>query len=920
MRKGLLVGIVVIAFGVGGVWSISAWRGATQSDLPVAAVLPPGTLYYVEARNVRGLVEGVRASGAWQDLQSSGLLDVADAADDEDAAGDSDGDAADGGGVAALAAEVADLSEKIGYSLDEAAAMKFLGAEAALAVWMNDADARHVTMVTRIDAQALAKDLLGGELDWRALQAELNARAERAELVVKTEPYLEYEVSTLTKGEATVYTTLLEDLLVISDDRAGVTTAIDLRVARGEASLDALPAFADEMTRLPGGAPLRDWINVAELKRRKPDMPGVGGEAMSIAPMIDAIAAPAVARAIELPENDLYQLSWTWSRQGDELFVDAASPRLRDVFPGDPMVYVEARRLGQLIEAWNASPIKAHLEGSWAAKKLEEALAEGQDELEEALLPFSEQDAPDLASDEFTKRFALNLGRRAATSMFGGDAALVVVRRDGQDAPAVLVAVRLGTDGRMAELFVRSAVDAYEKETVASFEHGGRTIRGASQAGAPGPVAYWVTAGDLLLFGTDIDTVQDALDRIDGPTAGQPSSIAAAAEGLPDDYRLLMTVSVPQYVALATSFAADDPDPDIRAMSELMGLSMPYDTVALAVYVADDLSQIEVRARAVFDDRDGKGLLKPAYDVARGAPRSLDVLPDGAILTYAARMDLAGILAGYRAKDLGELMKPVNEAIAEFEQNLEVQLDESLIPALGDEFAMTVLFEKDAAMEGAPPIPGLAFLVGIDDRAPITDLLDKLADMGRRAAEEDAAAPQIVTEMRGDTPVYTLRGSEGNPIPFTPTATYIGDFLVLALDMKAVDDMGAVGDGVRRSQSASDLHTRVRAAGLPPDGNEFYELDWDLLLDQVAVYAPQLAEAFVDDDAVPMPEFPDDGDMDEWQRRLDGYQKARGEAASGKTSDVIGAIDSLRFIDFMASVIGVRGDALVSHAVVRFKR
>ena len=84
------------------------------------------------------------------------------------------------------------------------------------------------------------------------------------------------------------------------------------------------------------------------------------------------------------------------------------------------------------------------------------------------------------------------------------------------------------------------------------------------------------------------------------------------------------------------------------------------------------------------------------------------------------------------------------------------------------------------------------------------------------------------------------------------------------------------------------------------------------------MYTPQLSEAFVDESLVPTPEFPDDGDMEEWNRRMAAYQQAVAEEAASKTSDVTGLLDSLRFIEFIAAATTVGTDSLDSHSIIRF--
>jgi len=904
MQKGLLIGTAVVAFGAGIVLASSMWQSATQSELPVAALMPQNTAYYVDARDLRGLVEGVRKSSAWRDLQASGLL--AQAKENEQ--------------TVALIDDLAQLSEEIGYALDEEAALKFLGADAAFAVWAGDDGDPRVMVVSRIDVAALAQDLLSADSDWRALQAELDRRAELAGVTVTTEEYAGYTISAAKRGERTTYQALVEDLLVLGNSRDVLVTAVDLRVAEGVGSLNELPAFSDELARLPADAKLRDWIHVDALKTAKFSFRG-GVDATQLAPALDAISAPAVARAIDLPDNDLYQLGWTWSRTGGELFVDGLTPRMDDVIPEGALVRIEAQRLGQLVDAWKNSPIKEHLEGSWAAEKLTALFDEAADEALTNTLGSATAETTDLgdiADDVFWTQFGENLGRRSLSATLGGDAAVAVWRGESVERPVALWAIRLGTDGRLAEAAVRAVIDAQDTEGVSftSFVHGTRTVRSLERDGMPFNLS-WVTAGDVLLIGSTPEIIKKALDRADSrANAGDP---APADHGLPTDYRVLVTVSMSEYLTMIEDAIGDQPEP-LKFIDWMRGY-VPFDHVSLGIYVADDLSQIDFRSRLRLDAADAERALKPYRNVTPGAPRSFAVLPDRAIAAYASRFRIEDAFGVYDTDGLGDLMKPIREGIAEFEKALEVDLDEGILPALGDEVAFSILFEDQSAQPEAPPIPGVALLIGVSDQPVIADFLEKLADMGDEALKENSPELLIERDERGPTPAYRLLDGGGpGGAPVQPTLTFVGDFLVIALDDSTIDAMRAVADGTRRSHAASSLQTRVRSVGLPPDANEVSQFDWGVFLDQMAVYAPQLSGAFVDESLVPEPEFPDDDDMEEWNRRVAAYEQARTEQAAGKQTDVTGLIDSLRFIDFMAGVTTVTGDQIESHAVIRFKR
>ncbi len=906
MKKGLLIGTAVVALCAGLILASGFWQSATQSELPVAAVMPQSTVYYVEARDLRGLVKGVRGTDAWRDLQASGLFKTA-----------TEGDSA-----TSFAGELTELSKRLDFTVDEDAVLNFLGDDAAIAVWTDDANAAHAVLVTRLDVAAIAKDLVVGETDWRALHREFVRRAKEAGSEITTEEYQGYEISIEKRDDNSTFVTLMEDLLVVGNTREAVVTAIDLRVVEGAGSLNELPAFSEELARLPAGTRLRDWVHLERLRGTKITVPGEE-KPVEFTGALAAFAAPAVARAIDLPDDDLYQLGWTWSRSDDELFSDTASPSIGDVMPEGAIVRMEAQRLGQLASAWEASSMKTHLESSWAAEKIKEAIDGAADEALDNVIPGDDDVGGLFGEETFWQQFGWNLGRRTLSQTFGTDAALAMWRGETPQQPGVLLALRLETDGRVGEAALRSVIDsvgaAGDEMELRTFVHGERTVRVIEKLGSPFALT-WVTVGDLLLIGSTDDVVKRALDR--AAAHANDAERSAPSHGLPTDYRLLVTISVSEYLEFGKSALGGDAE--TAQIFSWMHDMMPYDEIAVGIYATDDLSQVDVRVRVNIDGERGSKITAPYLNVPRGAPRSFDVLPDGAIAVQASRMRIADAVAVYdtdgMAEGTAEVLQPIREGIAEFEKSLGVDLDAEILPALGDEIAFALLYDDRTEIPEMPPIPGLAFLVGIRDQAVISAFLEKLAEMGDDLLAESRGSPLIERDERDPILAYRLVDRPGESgVPFQPTVTFVGDFLVIALDDSTIDTLREVQAGNRTSHTASRLQTRVRAAGFPVEGSEVAQLDWGLLLDQIALYAPQIAPLLVDDSLVPAPEFPEDGDMEEWNRRMAGHQQAVAEEAAAKQADVIGMIDSLRFIDFMATVMDVTEGALESHSIIRFK-
>jgi hypothetical protein len=107
------------------------------------------------------------------------------------------------------------------------------------------------------------------------------------------------------------------------------------------------------------------------------------------------------------------------------------------------------------------------------------------------------------------------------------------------------------------------------------------------------------------------------------------------------------------------------------------------------------------------------------------------------------------------------------------------------------------------------------------------------------------------------------------------------------------------------------------AAALEKKCASFALLDWSKTLDQVAAYEQQLGELFARADAK-YPDYPANGDADEWQRRVKEFEEKRAARATSGAEKARKWIAAARVVDFIGTSTRIEGRTSDSTTVVRF--
>jgi len=155
--KGLWVGLGVLVVAAGAAGAYVAVR-AKAPDLgpagPNRDLAPESIAVYVEASDAKATWAKMQTTEAWRDFTASkaagALLDLAAVKD--------------------VVAAVDQVAAKAAYPVDAANAMKFLGREVSIGIELDaQGGAPRVLVLTKLDVDALTKDLVAGKTDLSAL-------------------------------------------------------------------------------------------------------------------------------------------------------------------------------------------------------------------------------------------------------------------------------------------------------------------------------------------------------------------------------------------------------------------------------------------------------------------------------------------------------------------------------------------------------------------------------------------------------------------------------------------------------------------------------------------------------------------------------------------------------------------------------
>jgi hypothetical protein len=508
--------------------------------------------------------------------------------------------------------------------------------------------------------------------------------------------------------------------------------------------------------------------------------------------------------------------------------------------------------------------------------------------------------------------------------------------------PTVDVAVRLDVAGRLAYLgfegMIRRQILDGQTTEWGLLDHRGRivlvSIEGAEQSWAVS------NAGDVLLFSTDVQRLAALLDQADfGGDQAAPEALALARKaGFPEDHRAYLYVDGDRLRDAVVEWAADQEGG--AAVADMIESVFALSHYGVAFYLDDAFERFEVRSVATISGKTSDAMRRLYRDPGSGELRTWRSMPEETFLWGGARMDMQAYWDVLAESLPGEMGTQFDEGIQGFEEQLGMSLENELMPALGPEFGVAVGFGAEPAPPanappGMPPLTAVpAVTVRVESRADevVRKFVDKLVKLGNEETSDRYAgqpgkpevAPDLfVRERYQDVEYVTMALTDEDrsemPISIQPALGISDGFLTLCLDVKTFREIVDTGAGRRKSFRDSSVVARAEAAGVNLDAKGVGIMDWDGFVDQLHQYGRFFGQAIPEGEQPPFPEYPENDDMDEWNRRVRAYNEAKQKADARSAEAAPKYIDSLRLVDFVVSTNESREGMEVSRMVVRFR-
>ena len=900
---------------------------------------PESLACYAEIGDATGLWKKMSGTESWGDFAASKLASVVTEAEP----------------VKDFLAALDQIATKAGYRVDAANAMKLAGRELSVGVKLDPAGGTpQVLVLTKLDTAALAKDLLKGGTDLDALWEEMQRRTGKLDFKVTSSEHRNHKVATAERGGVSYHAALLGDTLAVATDAALVRAAIDCRVDGGAKSIGHRAAFQTDMKALPQGAAIVTWYDLDALDAGRASLDaGLARFADSAATTgaVHAIldgtkGAHSLGLAAVVPDGDLYRVSWAYSKSED-LFADRASPDIAGLLGSEWAFYGQVRQIGAVADAWARSSLRKNLAGGEVGKWFDRVLndpagalaraktkfghalpfAGAMDEMEEDLTPPGKDPAALLDSfgDRFTGKMAKHLAEQWLAAMTKGEFAIAVdVGKDPDASPRIAGSIRLDTEGRLFALAALGAAQGTEGALLKAETCGTRQVW--TMAGKAD--ATWAFVGDAFICANDPDLVRKAAQS-DGAAAPK-GHVAEAMAAMKPGWRAFASYDLDGAVDRFLSHRQDHGDLEqARKILEIYREAGFYGLRGdVAVYVPDDFASVEMRARIPFPPAatdDGR-LLRTELSDAR-EPRCWASLPDTTILHTSA--PASGVRAMWMlVKGFAALVGGSTESMESgFRESMGLDLEKELIPALGRELFVAVTYKPAPpgdANPDAPPavLPGILLGIEVKDQAVVRKALDRameLVDDNLRESQGSGAESPFTREGHEGVEIVRLTlPREGMPIAINPACAFHDGFLVFSLDDATL--RACVDAHKGKAPRLADSPVFAGATGaLGRKCSTFMLLDWDRLADQVAVYAPFLGQTVAADD-VSYPDYPENGDQEEWRRRVEEYQKKMAAGRGAGEAKVRRWIDAFRLIEFAGTSDTWSGDVSESTFVLRFKK
>jgi hypothetical protein len=503
--------------------------------------------------------------------------------------------------------------------------------------------------------------------------------------------------------------------------------------------------------------------------------------------------------------------------------------------------------------------------------------------------------------------FAARMGRHVASdqmkALVNGETAAGFdwTGKDGET-PRFAWSIRLDVEGRLFALAAQAVAMDAEKDHVVFEQVGTRRVFAVDA----GPMKmYWVLAGDALVLSNDHDVALAAARTGEGAPK-------AAAKGLEES---LLTVKAGWKAFMRADIdrlrqslaAAAESEPRAQEFAKMFDvqheLGQLGSEIVAAAYVPDDFASVEFVVRTT--------LAAPLTDEGRALRESST---DREPLCWAS---LPETTIGPGLADM----------TAAFRDHMGMDLEKDLIPALGRELSLAVTYRAAPPADPRAPgqqqmlIPGIVLGVEVRDPVVVQKAIDRALELVEEQVRDDPSyksTKAFVREARDGVEIVRMQfpPEQEAQVPVRPALALHAGYLLVSSDADVLRAAVDAKNGKGRRFSDSAVFARATKV-LARKCAQFEILDWSRLADQVTEYAPQMGGLFAASD-VKFPEPPEDGNQEEWTKRIEQYQKDQVAARAAGIPKAKAWIDSLRIIDFAGASSRLVGNSTEATMVVKF--
>ncbi len=382
----------------------------------------------------------------------------------------------------------------------------------------------------------------------------------------------------------------------------------------------------------------------------------------------------------------------------------------------------------------------------------------------------------------FKDGFGFDLTEQRIMDVVGDELAIAVLMGAPADPePKLLILTRAGTKTKLAEVAGRllDKVKSASQQKIESWKYGDYELNNVKSADPTAPELNYAFLDNVLVLG--VGKTRNALENVVDLYKGKKGESIASSENFQKFLSLTSDVKGKNIGLFYMDFeqiakaveGAKLPIPGAGAnlsqtlslLKMIGGVSTLHDGIFTKIYVVPNKQGMDPSTRALWE-------VKPQVLT------SIKYVPEGTVLySVTNSMDVRKLWNLWKdnlSKQAPDQAKTIMDAIATAETNIGMSVEGDLLSWIGDEIAYTF---NEVNLETVFPIPKMALIIKVTDKAKAQAFIDKLVDYANRqavakpvaatpAAEAVPAAGAAATE----TPVAPAVGEPATAAPVTPAA------------------------------------------------------------------------------------------------------------------------------------------------------